>query len=55
MLGIIEELKQREQIQGAILAGTELPLLLPDAVYDGLPMLNTTQIHVRTAVKAMLS
>ena len=55
MLEIIEELKQREQIQGAILAGTELPLLLPDASYDGLPMLNTTQIHVRAAVKAMLS
>ena len=55
MLGIIEELKQREQIQGAILAGTELPLLLPDANYNGIPMLNTTQIHVRAAVKAMLS
>ena len=55
MLEIIEELKQREQIQGAILAGTELPLLLPDASYDGVPMLNTTQIHVRAAVKAMLS
>jgi len=55
MLEIIEELKKREQIQGAILAGTELPLLLPDASYDGVPMLNTTQIHVRAAVKAMLS
>jgi len=55
MLEIIEELKQREQIQGAILAGTELPLLLPDASYDGLPMLNTTQIHVRAAVARLLS
>ena len=55
ILGIIEELKQREQIQGAILAGTELPLLLPDASYDGLPMLNTTQIHVRAAVARLLS
>ena len=55
MLEIIEELKQREQIQGAILAGTELPLLLPDASYDGVPMLNTTQIHVRAAVARLLS
>ena len=55
MLEIIEELKQREQIRAAILAGTELPLLLPDASYDGVPMLNTTQIHVRAAVTKMLS
>ena len=55
MLDIVADLKRREQIQGAILAGTELPLLLPDANYDGIPMLNTTQIHVRAAVKAMLS
>jgi len=55
MLDIVADLKQREQIQGAILAGTELPLLLPDASYDGVPMLNTTQIHVRAAVARLLS
>ena len=55
LLDIVADLKRREQIQGAILAGTELPLLLPDASYDGVPMLNTTQIHVRAAVGRLLS
>ena len=55
MLEIVADLKQREHIEGAILAGTELPLLLPEPSYDGVPMLNTTQVHVRAAISRLLA
>src|SRR5207248_751260 len=55
MLEIVADLEQREHIEGAILAGTELPLLLPEPSYDGVPMLNTTQIHVRAAISRLLA
>jgi aspartate/glutamate racemase len=37
-----------------ILGGTELPLLLRDAAFRDIPFLDTTQIHVRSAVAQML-
>jgi len=46
--------KQRDRIQGVILAGTELPLLLRAESVEGLPILDTTQIHVNAAVSEML-
>ena len=51
---IIDNLKQRERIQGVILAGTELPLILRGEDRD-IPFLDTTQIHVNAAVKQLLS
>jgi aspartate racemase len=42
-------------IDGVILAGTELPLILCDPDYNGIPFLNTTKIHVEAAVAEMLS
>jgi aspartate racemase len=42
-------------IDGVILAGTELPLILRDAEYNGIPLLDTTKIHVEAAVTEMLS
>jgi aspartate racemase len=42
-------------IDGVILAGTELPLILRDPDYDGIPFLDTTNIHVAAAVTEMLS
>jgi aspartate racemase len=47
---IIHAMKGRDGIDGVILAGTELPLLLTDDVACGLPLLDTTQIHVAAAV-----
>ena len=45
---IVERLVHDHRIQGAILAGTELPLLLGDVTaVAGVPFLDTTQIHVR--------
>jgi aspartate racemase len=54
LLKIIDHLKQRDQIQGVILAGTELPLILRGEDRD-IPFLDTTLIHVNAAVKELLS
>jgi len=54
LLQIIDHLKQRDQIQGVILAGTELPLILRGEDRD-IPFLDTTLIHVNAAVKELLS
>lgn len=42
-------------IDGVILAGTELPLILRSADHNGIPLLDTTKIHVEAAVAEMLS
>jgi len=54
LLEIVDRLRQRERIDGVILGGTELPLLLRDAPPQGIPFLDTTQIHVKAAVGEML-
>ena len=48
-------MKEQEQIQGVILGGTELPLLLRDDAASGIPLLDTTQIHVQAVVAELLS
>jgi aspartate racemase len=53
-LTIAERLKQQHGIDGLILGGTELPLLLREPSYFGIPFLNTTQIHVERAVGELL-
>lgn len=47
LLAIIDRLKEREGIDGVILGGTELPLILGDVTDRGIPFLDTTQIHVQ--------
>ena len=54
LLEIVHRLKRRESVEGVILGGTELPLLLRDATLHDIPFLDTTQIHVRSAVAQML-
>ncbi len=52
---ILGRLKRDDQIQGVLLAGTELPLLLGEIrEVEGVPLLDTTQIHVNAAVAEML-
>ena len=46
LIKIARELKKREQIDGLVLAGTELPLVLRDVKGLGIPILDTTRIHV---------
>jgi len=50
MLGIIKTMVERDHIDGVILAGTELPLLLTEDSAWGVPLLDTTRIHVQAAV-----
>jgi aspartate racemase len=53
-VAIIERLKQ-DGAEAVLLAGTELPLLLRDASDGGVPLLDTTRIHIRRAVAELLS
>ena len=55
MLTIVDRLKEDEDIQGLILGGTELPLILRDEAYKGIPFFDTTKIHVEHAVARLLS
>ncbi|HBL77782.1 MAG: hypothetical protein A2W90_02260 [Bacteroidetes bacterium GWF2_42_66] len=51
LIEIIGEMKAEQQIDCIIMGCTELPLILEDSVYNGIPSLNTTQIHVNEIVK----
>jgi aspartate racemase len=55
LLSIVDHLREREGIEGVVLGGTELPLILRDAVHHGIPFLDTTRIHVNAAVERLLS
>jgi aspartate racemase len=54
-LAIIDHMKAKSDIDGVILAGTELPLILRDSEHNGIPLLDTTEIHCEAAVTEMLS
>jgi aspartate racemase len=55
LLAIVDRLRNAEGIQGLILGGTELPLILKDESYSGIPFFDTTKIHVQRAVTQMLA
>src|SRR6266436_8344735 len=55
LLAIVDRMKAKSDIDGVILAGTELPLILGDPDHNGIPFLNTTEIHCEAAVTEMLS
>ena len=55
LLAIVDRMKVKSGIDGVILAGTELPLILRDPDHNGIPFLDTTRIHVEAAVAEMLS
>ena len=48
-------MKEQEHIDGLILGGTELPLILGDVTDQDIPFLDTTRIHVEAAVARLLS
>jgi aspartate racemase len=54
LLAVVERLRKQENIDGVILGGTELPLILTEKTYQGIPFLDTTRIHVERAVEKML-
>ena len=55
LLAIVDRMKEKHRINGVILAGTELPLILGDSEHNGIPFLSTTEIHCEAAVTEMLS
>lgn len=55
LLAIVDRLKDKIDVDGVILAGTELPLILRDDSHNGIPFLDTTKIHTEAAVTEMLS
>lgn len=60
MLAIGDNLKARDGIEGLILGGTELPLLLhtelfPDGKRNGIHFFDTTRIHVERLVQELLT
>ena len=54
LMTIIQALKERSQIDGVILGGTELSLILRDETVFGIQVLDTTQIHVEAAVAQLI-
>jgi aspartate racemase len=54
LVEIVERMKQRNNVDGLILGGTELSLILREPTAADLPVLDMTQIHVEAAVEWML-
>jgi aspartate racemase len=53
LVAIVEGLRQQEDIEGVILGGTELPLLMPHREVATLPVLDTTALHVEAIVRRL--
>jgi aspartate racemase len=54
-VAIAHLLREQQGIEGLILGGTELPLLLRDADEIDMPVLDTARLHVERAVSELLS
>ena len=55
LLAIIDRMKAGSDIDGVILAGTEIPLILRGESHNGIALLDTGKIHCQAAVNEMLS
>jgi aspartate racemase len=53
-VALIGRLREHSRIDGAILGGTELPLLLKSPEVAGVPVLDTTALHVAAIVRRLL-
>lgn len=53
VIAMVERLRDPEHIDGVILGGTELPLLLRDGTIAGLPTLDTTALHVAAIIERL--
>jgi aspartate racemase len=54
LLRIMNRLKREHRIQGLVLGGTELPLILKDGDDPEIPFLDTTSIHVQSIIEQLL-
>lgn len=55
LIDIIQKMVEEKQVDSIILGCTEFPLILNEPEYCGIPVLNTTQIHVNKIVEACLN
>jgi aspartate racemase len=53
VISVVRRLRQEQDIDGVILGGTELTLLLSAPVVAELPALDTTALHVAAIVKRL--
>ena len=53
VISLVGRLRDEEGVDGVILGGTELPLLLRTAVIAGVPALDTTALHVDAIVRRL--
>jgi aspartate racemase len=51
---IARKMRERSGIDSLVLGGTELPLILTGESVEGIPLLDTTAAHVKTAVAEMV-
>ncbi len=54
LLAIVGRMREDEGIDGVILGGTELPLILRSETASGIPLLDTTRLHVEAALDELL-
>ncbi|MEO8451181.1 MAG: amino acid racemase [Gemmatimonadota bacterium] len=52
-ISLVGRLREKEGVDGVILGGTELPLLISTPVIAGIPALDTTALHVAAIVKRL--
>jgi aspartate racemase len=52
-VALIGKLRDQHKLDGIILGGTELTILMPDPTVGGLPVLDTTALHVSSIVRAL--
>jgi aspartate racemase len=55
LLAIVDRMKTKVDIEGVLLAGTELALILRGESHNGVALLDTGKIHCQAAVSEMLS
>lgn len=53
IVALVERLRDESKVDGVILGGTELPLLLRAPDVAGLPTLDTTELHVAAIVRRL--
>jgi aspartate racemase len=55
LIGIIDKMVKERQIDSIILGCTEFPLILTQKIYSGIPVMDTTRIHVKAIINYCLN
>ena len=53
LINVIEKMKKKNNVQGLILGGTELPLILKPDNVSGVHVFDTTEIHVESIMEVL--